>query len=99
MSALGYLRFLATQPELVDKLKDRSKDEVIAAAAQAGHPFTAEEFNTVVWDMEDRLARHRGEPFDEVFPLWQLLWGRYYLEFLVFDLVPSLEETGLLERP
>lgn len=96
MSAVGFLRYLGGEPELLDKLKDRSKDEVIAAAAQAGHPFTGEEFDAVVWDLEDRLAQHRGEAFDGVFPLWQLLWGRYYLEFLVHDLVPSLEETGLL---
>lgn len=93
-----FLRGLAAQPELCDRLKDKSKDKVIEAAAKAGHPFTAEEFNSFIWDLEDRLAQRRGEPFDQRFPLWQLLWGKYYLEFLVFDLVPSLTETGLLVR-
>ena len=42
-----------------------------------------------------RLAQRRGEPFDAHFPLWQTMWGRYYLEYLVTDLLASLEETGL----
>ncbi|MEV0229136.1 Nif11 family protein [Nonomuraea sp. NPDC050786] len=95
-NVIGFLRGLAGRPDLVDRLKDKSKDEVVAAAAAAGQPFTAQEFNSLIWELEERLARERGEKFDERFPLWGLLWGRYYLEFLVFDLVPSLDETGLL---
>ncbi|MFI9836680.1 Nif11 family protein [Nonomuraea sp. NPDC051941] len=95
-NVIGFLRGLAERPDLVDRLKDKSKDEVIAAAAAAGQPFTAQEFNSLIWELEGRLAHERGEEFNERFPLWGLLWGRYYLEFLVFDLVPSLDETGLL---
>ncbi|MER6001635.1 Nif11 family protein [Nonomuraea angiospora] len=95
-NVIGFLRGLAERPDLVDRLKDKSKDEVIAAAAAAGQPFTPQEFNSLIWELEGRLAHERGEEFNERFPLWGLLWGRYYLEFLVFDLVPSLDETGLL---
>ncbi|MCK2220642.1 Nif11-like leader peptide family natural product precursor [Actinomadura sp. ATCC 31491] len=93
---IGFLRGLAERPELCDRLKDKPKDEVIAAAAVAGMPFTAAEFDALIWSLEERLAGERGEEFNERFPLWDLLWGRYYLEFLVHDLVPSLDETGLL---
>ncbi|KAB8192716.1 Nif11 family protein [Nonomuraea phyllanthi] len=93
---VAFLRGLAERPELCDRLKDKPKDEVIAAAAEAGRPFTAQEFDTLIWELEERLAHERGEEFDARFPLWNLLWGRYYLEFLVHDLVPSLDETGLL---
>ncbi|MEV5891408.1 Nif11-like leader peptide family natural product precursor [Nonomuraea fuscirosea] len=95
-NVIDFLRALAQRPELCERLKDKPKDEVITAAAGAGYPFTAQEFNTLIWDLEERLARERGEEFNERFPLWDLLWGRHYLEFLVFDLVPSLDETGLL---
>ncbi|MER6944254.1 Nif11-like leader peptide family natural product precursor [Nonomuraea sp. NPDC000554] len=98
-AALGaFLRSLADRPELCDQLKDKPKDEVVKAAAELGHEFTEQEFNSLVWKMEERLAEHRGEQFDEHFSLWQLLWGKYYLEFLVFDLFPSLDRTGLLVR-
>ena len=36
-----------------------------------------------------------GEPFDAQFPLWQTMWGQYYLEYLVLDLLPALDATGL----
>ncbi|MGP3913692.1 Nif11 family protein [Nonomuraea sp. 10N515B] len=93
---IDFLRGLAERPDQCDLLKDKSKDEVIAAAAAAGLPFTPAEFDALIWALEERLARERGEEFNERFPLWDLLWGRYYLEFLVFDLMPSLDETGLL---
>lgn len=89
-AVLAFLRFLGDRPDLVRDLRTRSKDEVIAAAAELGHPFAAAEFDTVVWDAEARLAERRGEAFDGHFSLWSTLWGRHYLEMLVEDLVPVL---------
>jgi hypothetical protein len=93
---LDFLRLVAGRPEVLDSLKVRSKDDVLAAAADFGFAFTEAEFDAYVWDVELRLAAERGEQFDAHFPLWQTMWGRYYLEYLVTDLVPSLEETGLV---
>jgi hypothetical protein len=90
-----FLRMLAGRTDLLDGLKTRDKDEVLAAAADLGFMFTENEFDSYVWDAEVRLAKHRDEPFDAQFPLWRTMWGRYYLEYLVTDLVSSLEETGL----
>lgn len=89
-NVLAFLRFLGSRPELVQELKTRSKDEVIAVAADRGYPFAAADFDAVVWDAEARLADRRGEPFDGHFTLWSTLWGRHYLEMLVEDLVPAL---------
>jgi hypothetical protein len=93
---VGFLRLVAGRADLLDSLKVRSKDDVLAAAADLGFTFTENEFDTYVWDAEVRLAQRRGEQFDAQFPLWQTMWGSYYLEYLVTDLVSSLEETGLL---
>lgn len=94
--AAEFLRSLADHPDLLDSLKTRGKDEVLAAATDLGFTFTESEFDSFVWDAEVRLAKHRDEPFDAQFPLWQTMWGRYYLEYLVTDVVSSLEETGLV---
>jgi hypothetical protein len=93
-AVLGFLRLMGDRAELLDTLKVRSKDDVLAAAGDLGFAFTEDEFDAYVWDAEVRLAQWRGEPFDAHFPLWQTMWGRYYLEYLVTDLISSLEETG-----
>jgi hypothetical protein len=94
MSAVfDFLRLVAERPELLDRLKVASKDDALAAASDLGFTFTEHEFDTAVWDAEMRLAQRRGEAFDAHFPLWELMWGRYYLEYLVTDLVQSLEEV------
>jgi hypothetical protein len=91
-----FLRLLAGRTDLLDTLQTRGKDEVLAAAADLGFTFTENEFDSFVWDAEVRLAKHRDEPFDARFPLWQTMWGRYYLDYLVTDVVSSLAETGLV---
>jgi hypothetical protein len=98
-AVLGFLRHLGERPELLETLKVRSKDDVLAAAPGHGFVFTEAEFDASVWDVEVRLAQRRGEPFDAHFPLWQTMWGRYYLDYLVTELLPSLDETGLASRP
>ncbi|MGH8906555.1 MAG: Nif11-like leader peptide family natural product precursor [Egibacteraceae bacterium] len=93
---IEFLLTVAARPDILDSLKVKSKDEVIAAAAEFGFPFTESEFNSLIWDFEVHLASRRGEEFDAQFPLWRTMWGKYYLEFLVIDLIPSLDQAGLL---
>lgn len=90
---IEFLRTLAARADLLDGLKVRSKDEVVAAAADFGLPFTEAEFDRLIWDLEGHLARKRGEPFDAHFPLWETMWGKYYLEYLVLDMMPSFSEA------
>lgn len=93
MSVPDFLGLLGSKPDLLDLLKTRSKDDVLAAAGDLGFTFTENEFDTYVWDAEVRLAQRRGEPFDAHFPLWQTMWGSFYLEYLATDLLASLDET------
>jgi len=92
-NVIDFLRTVATQPDLLDHLKVKSKDEVIATAEQFGYPFTEPEFNSLIWDLEIHLANRRGEKFDPQFSLWQTMWGKYYLEYLVADLMSSFGEA------
>jgi hypothetical protein len=93
MSAIEFLRLVGERPGLLDGLKDKGKDDVLAAAGDLGFTFTEQDFDSCVWDAEVSLAQRRGEPFDAQFPLWQTMWGRTYLEYLVVDLVSSLKES------
>lgn len=99
MSADNLIAFLSTvaaRADILDGLVTRSKEEVIEIAADFGLPFSEAEFDSVIWDLEVQLAARRGDPFDAQFGLWQMMWGQYYLEYIVSDLLPSLEETGLI---
>lgn len=92
-NVIDFLRTVAVRTDVLNDLKTRSKEQVIAAAADFGYPFTDAEYDTLVWNLEAHLAKKRGEPFDAHFPLWQALWGQYYLEFLVNDLMPSFDDA------
>jgi hypothetical protein len=94
---IEFLHTVGARADLLDSLKVRSKHEVIATAADFGLPFTEEEFDSLIWDLEVQLAARRGEPFDQHFGLWGTMWGKYYFEYLVTDLLLSLEEVGLVE--
>ena len=95
---IAFLRNLATRADLLEVLATKSKDEVIAAAANFGFPFTEAEFDSKIWDLELQLAALRGDAFDAEFGLWQTMWGQYYLEYIVNDLLTSLEEANLLPQ-
>ena len=94
-NVIEFLRLLGKQPDLLDDLKVKSKDEVIAAAATHGLPFAEADFDPLIWGLEVRLADKLGEAFDAQFPLWQTMWGQYYLEYLALDLIPALDAIGL----
>ena len=92
---LDFLRLVAARADVLDSLKPRDMQAFLAAAADFGFPFSEADFDAYIWNLEVALAARRGERFDAHFPLWQTMWGRYYLEYLVTDLLPGVEETGL----
>jgi hypothetical protein len=79
-NVIEFLRMVATQ-----------KDEVITTTEQVGYPFTEAEFDPLIWGLEAYLAEKRGEKFDS--RLFSPMWGKYYLEFLVVDLILSFTEA------
>jgi hypothetical protein len=94
-NAIDFLRIVAARADLLERLKVQSKAEVLAVAAAEGLPFAESEFDDLIWNLELHLAERRGERFDQRFPLWQTMWGQYYLEYLVIDLLPSFEEAEI----
>lgn len=91
----AFLRYLAANPNQLKELETQAKDNVIWWAVELGYDFSADEWDTLIWNSEQKLAESRGDKFDATFPLWDLMWGKYYLEYLVTDLAPSCAESGL----
>ncbi|RKH41374.1 hypothetical protein [Corallococcus sicarius] len=85
-----FLKALAQQPEQVLRLRTLSKPEVLASAWRSGYAFSEAEFDEAVWGIEQHLAGLLGEPFDLSFSLWETMWGKYYLEFLVDNSVGAV---------
>jgi hypothetical protein len=96
-NVIEFLRVVAARGDVLDNLKVQTKDAVLAAARDLGLPFSESEFDSLIWNLEVNLARKRGENFDAHFPLWETMWGTYYFEYLVTDLLPSLAEADVDE--
>jgi hypothetical protein len=94
-NVIAFLQRLAREPGALATLQTKTKEEVLAAAAAFGHPFTDAQFDWFVWALEERLAARRGEAFDQYYSLWETMWGRHYLTFLVQTVVPSITEDDI----
>jgi hypothetical protein len=93
---LDFLGVLRSQRELLSNLNTRTKDEVCETASTMGYFFTTADFDQTIWPLEIELAKKRGEVFGPNFSLWHLMWGRYYLEFVVDDVLPSFTDADLV---
>jgi hypothetical protein len=94
-NVFDFLRTVAARADVLDALKVKTKDEVMAAASGFGFPFIEEEFDSLIWSLEVRMAEKRREKFDPQFPLWQTMWGKYYFEYLVTDVIPSVGQADV----
>lgn len=94
-NVIAFMRGPAARKDLLDSLKLMSKDEVMAVAAELGYPFTDADFDPLIWGLELRMAERGHEAFDQRFSLWQTMWGQYYFEYLVLDLLPALTDEEI----
>lgn len=92
---MTFLQTVAIRADLLEALEWLGKDQVIAAAAAVGLPFTEGEFDRLIWDLEAALAARRGENFDAHFSLWETMWGQSYFAYLVKDVIPSLTPSEI----
>ncbi|WP_375760562.1 hypothetical protein [Corallococcus exercitus] len=90
-----FLKALGNEPERVLRLRTLPKPEVLASAHRSGYAFSEAEFDEAVWGIEQHLAGLMGEPFDLSFSLWETMWGKYYLEFLVDNSVGAVTPHDL----
>ncbi|MEO0967706.1 MAG: Nif11-like leader peptide family natural product precursor [Cyanobacteria bacterium J06639_18] len=90
-----FLRYVADNPYLQQELVVKSKNEVLNNAKNLGFDFTENEFDDVVWGLEELLAQKRGENFDHTFSLWTTMWGKYYLQYMIDNVVNSVSDPDI----
>ncbi len=90
-----FLKRLAQDPELTTSLRTLSKSEVLERARQMGYGFTESDFDDSIWGIEMFLAEKLGERFDPSFSLWETMWGKYYLEYLVDNVQSALSSQDI----
>ncbi|MGK7879445.1 MAG: Nif11-like leader peptide family natural product precursor [Crocosphaera sp.] len=94
IEVIKFLKAMVQDSNLKNQLKVKQKEDVLKEACQI-YSFTEKEFDDVVWDLEGLLAQKRGENFDLNFSLWETMWGKYYLEFVVDNVVSCLSDQEL----
>ena len=90
-----FFQDLAERPELRLELRTKSKPEVLAYANQAGFSFTEQDFDDAIWGIEMFLADKIGETFDFSFSLWETMWGKYYLDYLIDNVVGCVTQQDI----
>ncbi|PWK59219.1 Nif11-like leader peptide family natural product precursor [Roseicyclus mahoneyensis] len=95
---LRFLSELGHNPALLAEYATAQKETVLALAARQGYGFDEAEFNATIWEAEAALAALIGEPFDFSCSLWEIMWGKSYLEFLALTVAPLALGAKLSEK-
>lgn len=80
---IDFLVSLKDDADVRAELRTKSKDEVLTYARAHSFDFTDEDFDDTIWGYEIQLAEYIGEKFDLSFSLWETMWGKYYLDYLI----------------
>lgn len=94
---IDFFKALANQPDLRQKLRTLPKQEVLSYAPKLGYEFTEKEFDDTVWGLEGFMANLLGESFDLSFSLWETMWGKHYLDYLIDNVIESFSDQQIEE--
>ena len=94
-AVFDFLKTVAKNDFLQEQLSKKSKDEVMNYAKKMNYHFTSQDFDDVVWESEIFLAKKRQENFDLTFSLWETMWGKYYFQYLIDNVVGSLSDQEM----
>lgn len=81
-----FLKSLTHQSEVRAALRIKPKTELLQYASEAGFDFSEKDFDDTIWEFEIELAGKLNEKFDLSFSLWETMWGRNYLDYLIDNL-------------
>ncbi|MEZ4869561.1 MAG: hypothetical protein R3C14_50015 [Caldilineaceae bacterium] len=95
INVFHFLQDLAEKPDLLAELRTLPKTETLARANQAGYAFSENDFDDAIWGIEIYLAKKLGETFDFSFSLWETMWGKHYLDYLVDNVVGAITHQDI----
>jgi hypothetical protein len=78
-----FLQSLGRRPEDLDRLRSLPKADVLAFATECGFALSEVDFDETLWQAEIAIAARIGEPFDFGCSMWETMWGKHYLDYLV----------------
>jgi len=88
---LDFLVELSKHKMSRSKLRHANKEKVLETARELGYVFTEEQYDHTLFGFEEQLAKNIGEEFsDPTFTLWNLMWGKTYLDYLLDGIVPII---------
>ena len=90
-----FFRDLAQDPAQVLDLRTLPKADTLAHANKNGYVFTEADFDDAIWGIEIFMAEKLGETFDFSFSLWETMWGKYYLEYIVDNVVGAVTDQDI----
>lgn len=91
-----FLQSLAEQPDELARLRVLAKSDVLAHASACGFDFSEAVFDETLWQAEIAIAVTIGEPFDFSCSMWETMWGKHYLDYLVEN-VAAVVRPEMLE--
>lgn len=91
---IKFLSSLSDQIEIRNELREKSKEDVLKYAWQNGSYFSEKDFDDTIWGFEMKLAEQIKEKFDLSFSLWETMWGRYYLDYLIDNVIAVYPYTN-----
>lgn len=90
-----FFRDLDRDPARVATLRTLPKAETLAFANENGYDFSEADFDDAIWGIEIYMAEKLGETFDFSFSLWETMWGKYYLEYIVDNVVGAVSDDDI----
>ncbi|MDJ0772974.1 MAG: hypothetical protein QNJ49_06010 [Mastigocoleus sp. MO_167.B18] len=94
-AVFDFLNAVAKDYYLQHELSRKSKDEVMKNAKIMNYDFTPQDFDDVIWESEIFLANKHKENFDLTFSLWETMWGKYYFQYLIDNVIGSLSDQEM----
>ena len=88
---IDFLKDLTNNEEARQILRTKPKEEVLAFARNMGFEFPEKDFDDTIWGYEQQLAEKLNQNFDLSFGLWETMWGRNYLDYLIDNLISTYD--------